>query len=106
MAFRTLPPELTKLLTAGIEDELTPAREKHDGVITKTPCMRCGGAMQPHLHASMAFTDASPLPRTVGRCVDCGLILDPISGLVLDTGDASKIEEALPLVGTSESHHS
>ncbi len=102
MGFKVLPPGLARLLVQGEADELTPLVEKRSTAIRRTPCLRCGGAMQPHLHAQDAYAPDDPLPRQHARCVDCGLIWDPKTNLVLDTGDPSKIEEALPLVRVPE----
>jgi hypothetical protein len=102
MSYVTLPPGLAKMLTEGIEDELTPLSDQRMQQIRGRPCLRCKGAMHPHLHTPHLFTEGELLPRLLGKCVDCGLVLDPITGLVLDTGDPRKVEEALPLIRPRE----
>ncbi len=102
MSFKTLPQELVLYLIKDEKDALTPLVEERASVISNTPCMRCGAAMQPHLHAPDAFSSDDPLPRQHARCVECGLIWDPKTDLVLDTGDPRKIEEALPIVRPKE----
>lgn len=102
MTFQTLPPGLAARLIEGVEDELTPLVEARKHFFETTPCGRCGSAMEPTTFGPRAFTPDSPLPRTVARCIDCGFIVDPHTNLVLDTGDPTKIEDALPLVRPEE----
>lgn len=102
MTFRTLPPGLAARLIEGCDDKLTPAAEAQRVFFETTPCGRCGSAMEPTIYGRRAFTADTPLPRTVARCVDCGYTVDPHTNLVLDTGDASKIDEALPIIRAKE----
>lgn len=102
MKFKTLPPGIAQMMVRGHEDILTPAMEQRQAKIERTPCPRCGSAMQGHIHANHVFTDAELLPRTCAKCVECGLILDPVTNLILDTGDPRKIEEALPIIKPAE----
>ncbi len=102
MTLRTLPPGLAARLLEGVKDELTPAVEARAKFFETTPCGRCGSAMEPHFHGPRAFTPDSPLPRTVARCPECGFIIDPHTNLVLDTGDPSRIEDALPIIRPEE----
>jgi ribosomal protein S27AE len=95
--FKPLPPGLASRLIQGIPDILAPLAEQRMARI-KTPCPRCGAAMAPHLYARQTFTEHDPLPRTMARCPECGAMVDPVTQIVLDTGDPRKIDEALPII--------
>lgn len=98
MPFRVLPPGLAEQLIEGYEDELTPLADKRNYRIKSTPCIRCHGNLHPFLDPHRAFTPDSPLPKTLGRCVDCGSIWDPDTNFILNTGDPRKIEEPFPII--------
>lgn len=96
--FKVLPKGLAARLVRGIEDELTPLAAKRQAQISTMPCPRCHSAMEPHFHPPHTFTKGDLLPRTLSKCVDCGCLVDPITGIVLDTGDPTKVEPGLPLI--------
>ena len=97
MGFITLPPGLAKRLIAGEVDELTPLAEARMSELKRTPCTRCGGNMHPELHTAHAYSAHDPLPRTLARCTDCGRLMDPRSGLILETGNPANIEDPFKL---------
>jgi hypothetical protein len=99
---KTLPPGLAKRLIQHDADILSPAQEARAVFHETTPCPRCKGALHPALHSPYAFTQGEVLPRTLARCVDCELLLDPATGLILETGNPGKIEQPLPIVRPDE----
>lgn len=98
MQFKVMSPELIRRLTAGETDVLSGMVEKRRYDITAKPCPRCGGAIHQYLDAQYAFTSEDPLPRSTARCVDCSYSYDPQTGIVLNTGNPARVEEALPLI--------
>lgn len=96
--FRPLPPGLAKRLIEGIPNELGPLAEERAGRIRSQPCPRCKSAMHPFLNPKHAFSPHDPLPRMHARCTECGLEWDPVSNLILNPGDPSKIEDPVPMI--------
>lgn len=99
MLFKPLPPDIIKRMLYGTTDELTDLARKRMSEIKGKPCPRCKSAMHPIFHPATAFTPDDPLPRTVGRCTDCQLEWDPVTDLIINTGDPSKMESPVPIVG-------
>lgn len=75
------------------QDALTPLVESRNHRIKSKPCPRCRGNMHPTIMADYVFSPHDPLPKTVGRCVDCSLVLDPQTNLILETGNPANIED-------------
>lgn len=98
MQLKVMSATLVRRLLAGEQDVLTPLAEQRRFDITTKPCPRCGGAIHQYLDPQHAFSPENPLPRSVGRCVDCGYTYDAASGIVLNNGNPAKVEEALPLI--------
>jgi hypothetical protein len=96
--FRPLPVGLARKLIEGIQDELTPLAESRAGMIKSRPCPRCKNAMHPFLNSQHAFSPNDPLPRLHARCTECGLEWDPVSNLILNTGDPSKVTDPVPII--------
>lgn len=93
MRFHSLPPGLASRLLDDEVDELSPLVEARNYSIKSRPCLRCKGNMHPSLLVEHAFSPHDPLPRMVGRCVDCGLVLDPQTNLILSTGNPAAIDD-------------
>lgn len=58
--------------------------------------------MQNVLFGNEAFRAGDPLPRNVAQCVVCQYAIEPQTGLVVNTGNASLIEDPLPIIKPSE----
>jgi len=80
----------------GIADELSPLAESRAATIKSMACPRCRSAMSPQLYAPRVFSEHDPLPKTMAYCQDCGATIDPLTGIVLNTGDARRVEDVLP----------
>lgn len=102
MMFKPLPPGAARKLIEGYRDTLTPLATTLRDRVTSSPCPRCSGALHQVLHPSFMFTNASPLPRTVGRCVDCEYTVDPLTGIVLNVGNPAKVKEHLHEVDSAD----
>ena len=97
MAFHVLRPELTEYLLEGEVDELSePAAERLEK-IKRSPCPRCGAALAPRLNTMKMFSEHSPLPRLLATCA-CGFEQDYETGLIIDRGKATKVEDPLPII--------
>jgi hypothetical protein len=97
MGYQVLDGELARYLLEGEEDELTPLQEERTAKIKRSPCPRCGAALQPQLNTRQIFDVYSPLPRLLSTC-ECGVEIDPESGIVIDRGKATKVSEPLPII--------
>ena len=95
--FQPMPAELMLHLLKGEEDELTPAMDLRLASIKKTPCPRCGASLHPQVHPAAPFSSDDPLPRLISTC-ECGFKQDPQTGVVIELGSASKVEDPLPII--------
>jgi len=90
--FKPLPPGAAQRMIQGVQDELTPLAEERMARIKAMSCPRCHTSMAPRLH-SKPFSEHDPLPRTLAACQECGAEIDPVSGIVINTGDPRKVPD-------------
>ena len=93
MLYRPLPPALVKRMIEGVPDELSELAEHRMRSLKGTPCPRCQSAMHPFLNPRYAFSPDDPLPRMLSRCTECGLELDPMTGIIVSPGNPAKVED-------------
>lgn len=55
--------------------------------------------MHPFIYVEAVYSEHDPLPRTMARCVDCGQVLDPGTGIILELGNPAKIEDPFAIPG-------
>lgn len=96
MKVLTLPLSIRRRLLEHEPDLLTPKLEARAQKYSH-PCPRCGGALHQHLDPK-PFSNTSPLPRTIARCVDCGHEIDTQSDMVVKLGNVGKIEDPFPTI--------
>jgi hypothetical protein len=101
MAYHVLSPELARYLLEGEVDELTPANNARIAAIKRTACPRCGSSLHPKLNMENPFSERDPLPRLWATC-ECGFQQDPETGLIVDRGSATKVQDPLPILKTGE----
>jgi hypothetical protein len=101
MAFQVLPPGLAEYLLQGEVDELTPLNNQRIDKIKKTPCPRCGSSLHPRINTDHTFVENNPLPRLWATC-ECGFQQDPESGLIVDRGSATKVQDPLPIIRVND----
>lgn len=77
----------------GIPDELGPMAEKRLLAIKGKPCPRCQSAMHPFFNPKHMFSPHDPLPRTLGRCVECKLEWDPLTDIIVSPGNAALVQD-------------
>lgn len=92
MGFIEMDQELLRKLLEGTEDELSGEVQKLEALYRQYMCPQCGGRCQKEFDRRHAFSDPNvAVPRALLRCVDCSCLLDPHSGLRLETGNIGKI---------------
>jgi hypothetical protein len=97
MGYQVLDPALVLYLLEGEQDELTDLNDARMARIKRSPCPRCGAALQPKLNTRQIFDVHSALPRLLSSC-ECGVEIDSETGLVIDRGKATKVSEPLPII--------
>jgi len=102
MLYRPLPSALVRKMIEGVSDELTGLADQRMRTIKGKPCPRCQSALHPFINPKHAFSSEDPLPRTLGRCTECGLEWDPLTNLILSPGDPSKIEDPYPVIRSND----
>jgi hypothetical protein len=95
MRLRTLPLHVRRRLIQHEDDVLTPAVQAQAQKYSSA-CPRCGGAM--HLGLAEKPFRGGILPANEARCVDCGCVIDALSGMMVKMGNPAKVEEALPII--------
>ena len=93
MKFRPLPPGLAQRMIAGIADELGPLAESRVARIKAQACPRCHSSMSPQIYTPQVFSSNDPLPRMMAHCQECQATIDPVSGIVLSTGNGSLVKD-------------
>ena len=90
--FQELDPEVHLKLIEGYRDELTP-EQKSDDLFYEIhrKCKRCGCEMHKEIDVRVAWQAGRYLPKALLRCENCGFLIEPFTGLVVESGDASKI---------------
>lgn len=74
--------DIWKLLE-GQEDVLTPLVKKEEAFFRNKACPACDGASHlPFVNPRRPFTQGSPLPNKLLKCLHCETEFDPITGLI------------------------
>ena len=76
MAFKTMPKELVLKLLEGTEDTVTEPLNELFAKIKNTPCPSCGISLIPKPDFEVPFNPDSHIPRYLGYCSECGLVMD------------------------------
>lgn len=99
--FKEMDPLLVWKLIEGYDDELTDAAAKQDEFYAKFRCPRCRCGLQKEFDSRIAWKSGEPLAQFLLRCDNCGYVIDPHTGLVVQYGDASKVPtpDVIPIIG-------
>lgn len=74
--------DIWKLLE-GQEDVLTPLVQKEQSFFRNSTCPACGGASHlPFVNPRRPFSQGSPLPNKLLKCLQCEAEFDPTTGLI------------------------
>ena len=108
--FKEMDPELIKAILEEEEDVLTPLVEADQKLYDDTACPQCYGKTIPendlrHLRVNKDGSEVvsvsdRPIPKKLCRCVDCGALVDPFSGIQLEMGNIGKIRPRIPIIQT------
>lgn len=106
--YKEIDQETLKAIVAEHEDILTPLVEADRAIYNDASCLRCGGKTFPendlrHLKVSedgseVYVANSRPIPRKLCRCTDCGSLMDPFSGLLVEMGNLGKVEPRIPII--------
>lgn len=94
-----MDPELVLKAIEGYVDVLEPERKALDAFYKQFTCKRCGRGCRKEMVKGHVFGDSGTLnPRCVLRCLACGCLFDPHTGLLLETGNSAQTPEGVPLI--------
>lgn len=81
----------------GHEDTLADRVREELEFVTRNPCPRCGGNSLPELDVMRSLRNGT---RNIYhcRCVECGCLYSPYSGLIIEMGNLGQLEPAVPLI--------
>jgi hypothetical protein len=103
MQLKFLDPEVAMKLLEGHEDIITKAAEQREKFYAAQSCPRCGGSCVKHGDFRTMFTGDEPLPKFMLKCLACGEIFDPHTGLIVKTGNiAQALVPAVPILKTED----
>jgi hypothetical protein len=99
-AFKELDPEVALAAIAGYEDVLTEEGQRLDAFYRAFRCPRGCGPLNREHDPAHTFSDPNTLvPRSLLRCKNCGYLVEPHTNVVLDSGNAGKIElDSSPII--------
>lgn len=102
--YHELTPEQILAAVEGFPDELGAAKKADDAFYTMhSTCKRCQHKMIKSYDVRVAFNDPNQLlPKAILTCQNCGFQYDPHNNLVLDCGNASKLQPDWVYVGSKE----
>ena len=99
MPFVEMDPVLAWKAVEGYQNELKAEKLKLDAFYRQFKCKQCGGSVRQETHSKHCFSDPDTLTaRAVLRCLDCAMLFDPHSGIVLEKGDPDKLLN-VPIIG-------
>lgn len=106
--FKEMDQEELKAIVAEHKDILTPLVEADQAIYNDASCPRCGGKTFPendlrHLRVSEDGSEVfvagnRPIPKKLCRCTDCGSLMDPFSGILVEMGNLGRIEPRIPII--------
>ena len=98
--FSEMDPAVALAAIEGYEDELTEEATSLDKMYASFTCPRGCGRLQREIDPRHTFSDSSYLVgRALLRCSVCQYLIDPHTRIVLDSGDASKMDlETSPIL--------
>lgn len=90
---KELDPELHLKMIEGYTDELTTAARADDLFYAMhRKCKRCGHELIKEF-ASNRWSSESIVAKAILRCQNCDFCIEPFTGVILDSGKASKIPD-------------
>ncbi len=88
MHYKPMDPVLALKAIEGFTNELEPQRLKLEAFYRNCRCPRCRGECKREAVAGHAFADPETLvPRSCLRCLNCKVLFDPHSDLILERGE-------------------
>lgn len=98
--YTELDPEVARKAIEGFEDVLTEEGQKLDALYRSFTCPRGCGSLHRETDSRHAFSDPDMLvARSLLRCSNCGYLIEPHTRVVIESGNAGKIElESSPLI--------
>ena len=102
MRFKPLHPDAIRRVLATEVNCLSDLHDERLRKIKAKPCPRCRSALHPFVDALNAFSQNSPLPRTMGRCTECELVWDPEYDMIHNVGNGSLVRDPIPTLRTDE----
>ncbi len=98
MRFTELDPEVREKALDGQEDILIKLVEADAAIYRDAVCPRCGGLVSKALDIGRAIRAERIIPRYNMRCVECGALHDPFSGLILEMGNLGRLQPEFPTI--------
>lgn len=88
-----LNPTIARIAIEGYQDELSPAQKTDDAYYRQFTCPSCGCSSMTKEFlcgprgAGVTWVGGSLTPQALLRCQGCSLLLNPRSGIIVETGN-------------------
>jgi len=87
MKYNEMDPDIVKELLKDQVDVLTPLVKKEEIFLYNQPCIECGERdIELFINPTKPFSQGSPLPNRLVRCLTCQTEFDPNSGIITKAG--------------------
>jgi hypothetical protein len=94
------PADQSKLaeIVSEYEDAITNPFHQEVEAVTRYPCPRCGGDVQPEADIQRMLRQGSTQYGLLSRCQVCGCLFNPDMGIIVELGNLGRCEPAIPLI--------
>lgn len=94
-----LDPETAWRLIEGYQNELAPEQLALEAFYRQFRCLRCKAECRKETSLGHAFSDPNTLvPRSLLRCLECEMLFDPHTGLILQMGNIGNAPPDVSLI--------
>ena len=98
MPYQPADPAKLEKMVEGHEDVISGPFQQEVEAVTRVPCPRCGGSVQPEADIPRMVRQGSTRYGLLGRCTVCGCLFEPDMGLIVELGNLGRLEPAVPLI--------
>ncbi len=104
MHFKEMKAEDRAKLIEEHDDVLTPLIQEDQKIYEDASCPRCGGMAAKDVDLFRAVTTKRVIPRYNCKCLECGCLFEPITGLIIEMGNLGRLhpETLVPIVGSGD----
>jgi hypothetical protein len=104
MPYKPADPDKLAEIINEYEDAITEPFHQEVEEVTRYPCPRCGGQVQPEADIDRMIRQGSTRYGLLSRCTDCGCLSEPDMGIIIELGNLGRLEPAIPLINPDDEY--